>query len=79
MGTLWNGQHLSQAPNDKESCKTLPRFSGFVHPVDPSGRIFTVGRLLTLTVWVKVLSALPDGASKYGAQSVVQFKKGPNI
>lgn len=34
---------------------------------------------MTLTVWEKVLSALLDGASKYGALSVGQIKQGTDV
>lgn len=34
---------------------------------------------MTLTVWEQVLSALPDGASEYGALPVGQITQGTDV
>lgn len=62
------------------ACQVLRQpFSGLVCPVEPSGGTVPPGRLMTLTVWEQVLSALPDGASEHGALPVGQITQGTDV
>lgn len=45
------------------------KFSGLLSPFEPWRWMFPVGRLLTFTVWEKLLSVQLDSPAKYGAQS----------